>query len=214
MSTQKNTDGIVSQMNRIDVSMRTFKFLLVIALAALAVVALGGMYMYNKSIGEMQSKIYVIDNGETFSAHAQDAGLTRKDEVRDHVTRFHELMFNVPPSSEMIIRNLNAAFEMADKSAYKYYNDLQETGFYKRLTSTNSYQQIEVTDVAIDMSVYPYPVQVTAYQYITRESNISKYTLVTTCKVANAVRSAKNLHGLMIEDFEVKQNNLVETRAK
>lgn len=211
---EKNINGMVEQMNRINVTISAFKFLLVFAIVAMAGVCVTCIYLYASKVSEMQAKIFVLDNGSTFSAHAQDQSITRKDEVMDQVKVFHELMFNVPPSREMITRNLERALEMADKSAYRYYNDLQESGFYKRMTSTNSYQQIDIQSVDIDMSVYPYPVTVRAFQYITRESNISQYSLVTRCKVANAVRTPNNLHGLMIESFEVVENKMIETRNK
>lgn len=211
---EKNINGMVEQMNRINVTVSAFKFLLVFTVVAMASVCVACIFLFSSKVSEMQSKIYVLDNGSTFGAHAQDQSITRKDEVADQVRVFHELMFNVAPSKEMIARNLERALEMADKSAYRYYNDLQESGFYKRMTSTNSYQQIDVQSVDIDMSVYPYPVTVRAFQYITRESNITQYSLVTRCSVANAVRTPNNLHGLMIENFEVVENKMIETRNK
>jgi len=211
---EKNINGMVEQMNRINVTISAFKFLLVFAIVAMMGVSIACIYLYSTKVSEMQAKIYVLDNGATFSAHSQDQSITRKDEVADQVRAFHELMFNVPPSKEMITRNLERALEMADKSAYRYYNDLQESGFYKRITSTNSYQQVDIQTVDIDMSVYPYPVIVRGYQYITRESNITQCSLITRCKVANAVRTPNNLHGLMIENFEVVENKIIETRNK
>lgn len=211
---EKNVNGMVEQMNRINVTISAFKYLLVFAIAAMGCVCIGCLYMYSTKVNELQSKIYVIDNGNTLSAHAQESSITRKDEVMDQIQVFHGLMFNLPPSMEMIKRNLERALAMADKSAYRYYNDLQETGFYKRLTSNNAYQQIEIQKIDINMDVYPYQVIVKAYQYVNRESNISQYTLVSRCKVANALRTPNNLHGLMIEDFQVVENNLVETRNK
>jgi len=214
MDKNKNINGMVEQMNRINVTVSSFKVVTIASLVVAAVTAFACVYLYTAQVAGLRGQIYVLDNGAAFTARAQSEQVTRQDEVTDHVRMFHELMFNVPPNVEMIQRNLERAFEMSDRSAYNYYNDLQETGFYKRMTGTNSYQQVEVQDIDIDMSVYPYQVLVHAYQYVNRESNISQFTLVTRCRVANAVRTAKNLHGLMIENFEVIENKLVETRNK
>jgi len=211
---EKNVNGMVEQMNRINVTVGAYKFITVVAVIAAALVAGAAMYLYTSQVAQLQNRVYVLDNGTSFSAHAQDQSITRKDEVADHVRTFHEFMFNLPPSTEMITRNLNRALEMADMSAYRYYNDLQESGFYRRLTSTNSYQQIDIQSIDIEMNTYPYAVIVRAYQYVNRESNISQFSLVTRCRVANAVRTPNNLHGLMIEDFDVIENKLIETRNK
>ena len=211
---EKNVNGLVDQMGRITTTISAFKFLLLAAIVSMGLVCVGAFYLYSVKVSEMQSQIYVLDNGAAFSAHTQDASITRRDEVVDHVETFHGLMFNVPPTMDMIRRNLEKAMEMADKSAHRYYNDLQESGFYKRMTSTNSYQQISVESIDVDTSVYPYRVEVKAFQYINRESNMSQYSLVTRCRVANALRTPKNLHGLMIENFEVVENKLIETRNK
>ena len=211
---EKNVNGMVEQMNRINVTVGAYKLVAVVAIIAAALTAVAAMYLYTDRMSQMKDRIYVLDNGAAFSAHEQSDAITRKDEVVDHVRTFHELMFNVPPSREMITRNLERALEMADMSAYRYYNDLQESGFYRRLTSTNSYQQVEVESVDVDMSTYPYAVIVKAYQYVTRESNLSQFSLVTRCRVTNAVRTPSNLHGLMIENFEVVENKLIETRER
>lgn len=211
---EKNTGGLVKQMKTISSSFTSMKIITISSIIAIFLTALGGFYLYTKGYKELSSQIYVLDNGAAFSASSQDASITRKDEINDHVLRFHELMFNVPPNRDMIRSNLERALDLADRSAYNYYNDLQETGFYNRLVQNNAYQQMDVESVEINMDSYPYEVILRGYQYVNRESNVSQYTLVTRCKVLNAPRTKVNLHGLMINDFNVIENRLVETRNK
>lgn len=211
---EKNIDGMVSQMNKITASFSAFKVITVASVLCMFATAVAGFYLYSQKMSELDRRIYIIDQGNASSAFAQDQKVTRRDEVRAHVELFHNYMFNLPPSREMLTISLNKAFELADNSAYNYYNDVQERGFYKRLTSTNSYQIIDIQNVDIDMSVYPYLVVVRAAVYINRESNVSQYSFVSRCRVANSVRSEKNLNGLMIENFEVIENDLIETRNK
>lgn len=211
---EKNVEGVIGQMNRITDSFNSLKVITILSVISAMITALACVFLFTVKIGEYQNRVFVLDNGAAFSATAQESSVTRRDEVRHHVELFHNYLFNVAPSTEMIIRNVEKALEMADKSAYNYYNDLQETGFYKRMTSTQSYQQIVIEDIQIDMSSYPYQVLVKATQFINRESNVSKYSLITRCNVTNALRTSKNLNGLMIERFEVIENNLIETRKK
>ncbi len=211
---EKNINGMVNQMNKISASFSAMKVVAMLSVVCMLATAVAGFWFYTQKVSELNSRVYIIDQGSASSAFAQDQKVTRKDEVRAHVELFHNYMFNLPPSREMITVSINKALELADNSAHQYYNDVQERGFYKRLVSTNSYQIIDIQDIDIDMSVYPYKVIVRALEYVNRSSNVSQYTLVSRCRVANAVRSAKNLNGLMIENFEVIENNLVETREK
>lgn len=213
-SNGKNVEGLVRQMNTINSSFTSLKVITLASVIAVALTAVAGFFVVTTKFSEMSSKIYVLDNGATFSASAQDASITRRDEVMDHVSRFHELLFNIPPNKDMIKRNLEHALDMADKSAYNYYNDLQEKGFYTRLIGNNAFQQMDIESIDIDMERYPYVVTVKGFQYINRDSNVSQYTLVTQCTVSNSVRTIKNLHGLMIGNFKVIENSLVETRNK
>lgn len=211
---EKNINGMVNQMHKLSASFSGFKLVAVVSVICMLVTAVGGFYLYSQKITELDSRIYIIDQGYASSAFAQDQKVTRKDEIRAHVELFHNYMFNLPPSWDMISVSINKALELADNSAYEYYNDVQERGFYKRLTSTGSYQMIDVQSIDIDMNVYPYRVIVNAVQYVNRQSNVSKYSFVSRCRVANAIRSERNLNGCMIENFEVIENNLLETRDK
>lgn len=212
----KQTNGIIHQMDTLTRSFFVMKGITYCSVICMALCGIVGFYLYSAKVTDVYSKVYVLDNGTAFSASVQDASITKEDEVRDHVQRFHELMLNIPPNTEMIKRNLERAMDMADRSAYKYYNDLQEKGFYKRLISTNSYQQLDIKPdgIQVDLSSHPYKVVVRGTQYVVRDSNISQYSFVSTCTVSNAVRTSINLHGLMINDFVVIENNLIETRNR
>lgn len=211
---EKNINGLVSQMNRINVTVNALKAVSICSVILASVVMLGSLVYATYIIGKSKSEIYVLDSGQSFIAKAQDVSITREDEVYNHMRNFHELLFNISPDRDMIQRNIERALNMGDASVFQYYNDVQETGFYKRMVSTNSFQQIEIQSIDIDMSHYPYPVQVKAFLFINRESNISKYSFISTCRVADATRNRDNLHGLTIENFHVIENSLLETRNK
>ena len=60
--------------------------------------------------------VYVIDKGSAVMARRTPEDANRDMEAADHVTRFHELMFNLAPSSESIKRNVDRALTMSDRS--------------------------------------------------------------------------------------------------
>lgn len=181
----------------------SFIFSLIVGLAAL-------------NYAERQrEKIYVLDQGKSLLLALQtDAVMSKELEIKDHVSRFHELMFTLSPQKKTIQENLDRAFNLADKSAYEYSQDLAEKGYYSRLVSANISQQMIVDSVVFQGNGYPYQVKTFARQYVIRESTMSEYDFVSSCQVLNASRSDVNPHGLIIEKFVVLENNLVETRKR
>jgi conjugative transposon TraK protein len=156
---------------------------------------------------EQRQKIYVLDNGKSLMlALSQDLSQNRPVEAREHVRRFHELFFTLSPDKSAIEGNINRALLLSDKSAFNYYKDLSEKGFYNRVISGNINQNIRIDSVVCNLDAYPYDVSAYARQFIIRESNITERSLVTRCRLLNSVRSDNNPHGFIIEGFEVKEN--------
>ena len=176
----------------------------------LTLVAVGGSLLFALIIGlyslsfaeKQRQKIYVLDQGKSLLLALQtDAILSKDVEIRDHVTRFHELMFTLSPQKQTIQENLDRAFNLADRSAWEYSQDLAEKGYYARLVSANISQQMIVDSVKFVAAGYPYQVKTYARQYVVRESTVSQYSFVSTCLRIDAGRSVVNPHGLIIEKF-------------
>lgn len=160
---------------------------------------------------QQRQKVYVLDNGKSLMvALSQDANINRPVEAREHVRRFHELFFTLAPDKNAIENNMKRAFDMADKSAFDYYKDLSEKGYYNRIISGNVQQRIEVDSVICNFNNYPYAVKTYARQYIIRSSNVTKRSLVTSCLLINSVRSDNNPQGFNIEKFSVLENRDIE----
>jgi conjugative transposon TraK protein len=160
---------------------------------------------------QQRQKIYVLDNGKSLMlALAQDASINRPVEAREHVRRFHELFFTLAPDKNAIESNMKRAFNLADKSAFDYYKDLSEKGYYNRIISGNVQQRIEIDSVICNFDRYPYAVHTYAKQLIIRSSNVTKRNLVTSCFLLNSVRSDNNPQGFNIEKFSVLENKDIE----
>jgi len=161
---------------------------------------------------EQRQKIYVLDNGKSLMvALSQDISINRPVEAREHVRRFHELFFTIAPDKNAIESNVKRAFNLADQSAFNYYKDLQEKGYYNRIISGNIQQRIEVDSVVANFDSYPYDVRTYARQFIIRSSNLTIRNLMTNCSLVNSVRSDSNPQGFTIEKFNVLENKDVET---
>lgn len=159
-----------------------------------------------------RQKIYVLDGGKSLMlALSQDLSQNRPAEAREHVRRFHELFFTLSPEKSAIEHNVKRALLLADKSAYNYYADFAEKGFYNRIIAGNINQVLQVDSVVCNFDRYPYEARTYARQMIIRESNVTERTLVTACRLLNASRSDDNPNGFTIEGFTVLENKDIRT---
>lgn len=199
-------------LRNIESSFRQIRLFTVVLLAICACVtlyALGKSYAFAE---RQRQKIYVLDQGKSLMlALSQDAAQNRPVEAREHVRRFHELFFSMAPDQAAIESNINRALFLTDKSAYGYYKDWNEKGYYNRIIAANITQTVAVDSVCCDFERYPYHVVTYARQMIIRESNITERSLITECDLQNTVRSDNNPQGFMIERFRILENKDLRT---
>ena len=207
-------DKIIKYFETVETSFRKMKFITVASIASGIVIALGSVFIAGRMTLSGSDKIYVIDRGSAVMAARSGEDAYRDLETRDHIERFHELMFNLSPNAESIRRNLDRALTMSDRSAYEYWSDLSERGFYSRMVSANISQEIVIDSVRVDMSSYPYQARTYAKIYMLRESNITAYDFESSCRLVDVQRSQSNPHGLMIEKFRVIRNENIGTRMR
>ena len=207
-------ENLIKYINNIETSFKKMKFITVLSICAAAVIAVGSVAASGWFLEKSNGTIYVVDKGSAVMASREAADSYRELEAQDHVTRFHELMFNLSPSAESIQRNLDRALIMSDKSAYDYWMDLSERGFYQRLVSANISQECGTDSIWVDMLGYPHTVTTYGKIYMMRESNITAYQFESSCRLVDVERSQTNPHGLMIERFVVTRNDNLGTRKR
>jgi conjugative transposon TraK protein len=194
-------------LKNIESSFRQIRFFALVFVIICAVVVCYALWNSYRFAEAQRQKIYVLDGGKSLLlALSQDLSQNRPVEARDHVKRFHELFFTLSPDKDAIESNIQRALFLVDKSAFAYYKDLTEKGYYNRIISGNINQTIAVDSVVCNFDHYPYQVASYARQMIIRESNITERSLVTRCNLINSVRSDNNPHGFIMENFEVVEN--------
>jgi conjugative transposon TraK protein len=183
---------------------RLFSIIFLCLCAAITGYAVWSSYNFAEA---QRQKVYVLDNGKSLMlALSQDLSQNRPVEAREHVKRFHELFFTLSPDKNAIESNLKRALFLSDRSAFNYYSDLSEKGYYARIVSGNINQAIQVDSVICNFDKYPYQVMTYARQLIIRESNVTQRSLITHCQLLNSVRSDNNPQGFTIEAFEIVEN--------
>ena len=199
-------------LKNIETSFRQIRLFGIVMVSLCSLVAILSVVFSLRFAEKQREKIYVLDNGKSLMlALSQDMEQNRPAEAREHVRRFHELFFTLSPDKSAIEHNINRALILADKSAYNYYSDFTEKGYYNRVIAGNINQVAQVDSVVCDFNEYPYIAKTYARQLIIRQSNVTERTLVTVCKLLNSSRSDDNPNGFTIEGFTILENKDIRT---
>lgn len=202
-------------LTNIESSFRRIRLMLAVFTGCCALVTGYALWSSYRFAERQREKIYVLDGGKSLMmALSQDLSQNRPAEAREHVRRFHELFFSLSPQKDAIGHNINRALQLADKSAYHYYVDFAEKGYYNRLISGNINQVVHVDSVVCDFARYPYKARTYARQMIIRESNVTERSLVTTCSLQNTGRSDDNPNGFIIEQFTILENRDIRSTER
>lgn len=194
-------------LKNIETSFRQIRLFSIIFLCLCAAVTGYSVWSSYSFAEKQRQKIYVLDGGKSLMlALSQDLSQNRPVEAKEHVRRFHELFFTLSPDKNAIESNINRALFLVDKSAFRYYKDLSEKGYYNRVVSGNINQGVQVDSIVYNFDAYPYKAVTYARQMIIRESNVTERSLVTRCNLINSVRSDNNPHGFTMEAFEILEN--------
>ena len=202
-------------LKNIQTSFQQIRIFTLVFLGLCAVVAIFSVAKSYRFAERQREKIYVLDQGKSLMlALSQDLSQNRPVEAREHVRRFHELFFTLSPDREAIEGNVRRALYLADGSAIAYYQSLAEKGYFNRIIASNVSQNVVVDSIRCDFDCYPYAVETFARQKIVRESNVTERTLVTTCRLRNAVRSDNNPQGFTMERFKILENRDLRVYAR
>ena len=199
-------------LKNIETSFRQIRLFGIVFLCLCALVSVFSVVASFRFAEKQREKIYVLDGGKSLMlALSQDLSQNRPVEAREHIRRFHELFFTLSPDKAAIESNLNRALLMADRSALSYYKALSEKGFFNRLIAGGISQTVRIDSIRCNFDSYPYQVTTYARQRIMRESTITERSLVTTCRLINAVRSDNNPQGFLQENLNVIENKDLAT---
>lgn len=207
-------ENVIKYFNNIDTSFKRMKNLSMVCVVAALSFALVAAYLAFDFARSSTGRVFLLDKGTALMASAADNDVQRDLEAGDHVARFHDFLFNLSPNAESIKRNVDRALSISDVSAYNYWRDLSERGYYQRIVSANISQQMIVDSVKVNMQQYPYEAHTYGRIYIVRESNVTQYAFESECQLTDVERSQSNPHGMMVEKFTVTRNEAVGTQRR
>ena len=202
------------QMKNIDTAFRHVRSFTIVVILGSIILCSFTIFNSYQLVSRMQSKVYILANGNALEAYASE----RKDniavEARDHIKTFHQNFFTLDPDEKVIQSNITRALYMADVSAKRTYDNLKENGYYSNIIAGNISQKINVDSIQFDINQYPYYFRCFATQIIIRTTSIVSRSLLTDGYLRNVSRSDNNPHGFLIEHWTTIDNRDIKTENR
>ena len=152
-----------------------------------------------KLVTEERSQIYVIDGDIPFLAERSKQEANFIMEAKAHIQLFHQYFFNLPPDDDYIKWTLSKAMYMADGTALKQKQAMEENGFYSDIVSSSAVCMIICDSIKLDEQSRKFKYYGT--QIIKRRSRDMKRSLITVGSIENVPRTRNNPHGLLITNW-------------
>lgn len=161
-------------------------------------------YYCARLITDERSQIYILDGDIPFLAQRSKQEANFVMEAKAHIQLFHYYFFNLPPDNDYIKWTLGKAMYMADGTAMKQKQAMDENGFYSDIVSSSSVCTIICDSIHLDEHRRKFVYYGT--QIIKRRSRDMKRSIITTGYLENVPRTQNNPHGLLITNWRTLEN--------
>lgn len=169
------------------------------------VVICGFLIAYGaKLISEERKQVYILDGSIPFLAQRTKEEANFVMEAKADIQLFHQYFFNLAPDDDYIKWTLGKALYMADGSALKQKQGMDESGFFNDVVSSSATCTIICDSIKLDEKTRKFTYYGT--QTIRRPSRTLRRTLITTGGLINAPRTENNPHGLLITNWRTLKN--------
>lgn len=168
------------------------------------IISLGSIWTAKGMVSDAQKKIYVLDGNVPVLVNRSTMEETLDVEAKSHVEMFHQYFFNLPPDNDYIKWTVSKAMYMADGTALKQKQAMDENGFYSDIISSSAVCTIMCDSIQFDEHERKFTYYGT--QLIKRRTRDLKRTMVTTGYLENVPRTRNNPHGLMITNWRTIEN--------
>ena len=179
-------------------------FTVVAAIAGCTVICGVCIFLCTQLVTDERSQIYVLDGDIPFLAERSMQESNFVMEARAHIQLFHQYFFNLPPDDDYIKWTLGKAMYMADGTALKQKQAMEENGFYSDIISSSAVCTI-ICD-SIDFDEHQRLFKYYGTQLIKRRSRDMKRSIITVGAIENVPRTENNPHGLMITNWRTLEN--------
>lgn len=180
--------------------------LMTVLLTVISSVVVCGLTVFycTRLVAQERSQIYILDGDIPFLAERslQEANFVM--EAKAHIQLFHQYFFNLPPDDDYIKWTLGKALYMADGTAMKQKQAMEENGFYSDIISSSAVCTIKCDSIQFDEHEKKFKYFGT--QLIKRRSRDLKRSIITVGEIENVPRTQNNPHGLLITNWRTLEN--------
>ena len=157
-----------------------------------------------KLVTDERNQIYVIDGDIPFLAERSKQEANFVMEAKAHIQLFHQYFFNLPPDDDYIKWTLGKAMYMADGTAMKQKQAMEENGFYSDIISSSAVCTIICDSILLDEHERKFTYYGT--QLIKRRSRDMRRSIVTVGGIESVPRTQNNPHGLLVVNWRTLEN--------
>ena len=175
-----------------------------LALGASTVICAACFYFCTSLVREQQNQVYVLDGTIPFMAERSKNEMTFNIEAKAHIQLFHQYFFDLSPDDEYLKWTFSKAMYLADESALRQKQAIEETGFYSQLLSSSAVETIICDSIKLNEKEMSFTYYGT--QMIKRRTNSIRRSITTVGRLQNVPRTQNNPHGLMITNWRTLEN--------
>jgi conjugative transposon TraK protein len=176
----------------------------ILTVVGCAAICIFTIYQSARLVSKERSQIYTLDRDIPFLAERslQEANFVM--EAKAHIQLFHQYFFNLPPDDDYIKWTLGKAMYMADGTAMKQKQAMEENGFYSDIISSSAVCTIKCDSIKLDEHARKFKYYGT--QLIKRRSRDLRRSIITVGELENVPRTQNNPHGLLIINWRTLEN--------
>ena len=175
-----------------------------LALGASTVICAACFYFCTSLVREQQNQVYVLDGTIPFMAERSKNEMTFNIEAKAHIQLFHQYFFDLSPDDEYLKWTFSKAMYLADESALRQKQAIEETGFYSQLLSSSAVETIICDSIKLNEEEMSFKYYGT--QMIKRRTSSIRRSITTVGRLQNVPRTQNNPHGLMITNWRTLEN--------
>ena len=180
--------------------------LMTVLLTVIGSVVICGLTVFycTRLVAQERSQIYILDGDIPFLAERSMQEANFVMEAKAHIQLFHQYFFTLPPDDDYIKWTLGKALYMADGTAMKQKQAMEENGFYSDIISSSAVCTIKCD--SIQFNEHDRKFKYFGTQLIKRRSRDLKRSIITVGEIENVPRTQNNPHGLLITNWRTLEN--------
>ena len=180
--------------------------LMTVLLTVIGSVVICGLTVFycTRLVAQERSQIYILDGDIPFLAERSMQEANFVMEAKAHIQLFHQYFFTLPPDDDYIKWSLGKALYMADGTAMKQKQAMEENGFYSDIISSSAVCTIKCD--SIQFNEHERKFKYFGTQLIKRRSRDLKRSIITVGEIENVPRTQNNPHGLLITNWRTLEN--------